>query len=452
MLTHLPGLFLPKHYRFLKIAKQVLEISHKVKLYRGDVLRADDLAEQERLASALRELVRRSAKPDEVEPAITALHEVLLRNGGKVYPVTTTADYVEMIVMAAIVAGAIRSFALQPFKIPTNSMWPTYNGMTSEVRAPGSEVPSFATRALEKFQWTWTYVERAPVDGEVGIPFQEGSFDGKIRPYVPYESTLDDGLLGTGFFRSPVLKYTLLIGGKEKVVTVPADFNFDAVLLRTFFPQEAGLLLPNQDHDRWGAVLRKAKEEGRVKTGRYGKILMTDFNAKAGQTVLNFDILTGDMLFVDRVSYHFVNPSRGDTFVFRTNNIPGLADRNGNPSQNYYVKRLAGVPGERLFIDGDGRLYVNGSVVTSPEPMVLNSQRAMSLGYFGYKPSVDQGREQALPLNREYTVTDHYYYALGDNSANSFDSRGWGEVPEKDVVGKPLFILHPFTSHWGAAK
>jgi signal peptidase I len=154
---------------------------------------------------------------------------------------------------------------------------------------------------------------------------------------------------------------------------------------------------------------------------------------------------------VDRVSYHFVNPSRGDTFVFKTNNIPGLADRNGNPSLNYYVKRLAGVPGERLFIDADGRLYVNGSVVTSPEPMVLNSQRATDRGYYGYLAEIGD-YAYALPLNKEYTVTDRHYYALGDNSANSFDSRGWGEVPEKDVVGKPLFILHPFTSHWGAAK
>jgi len=41
---------------------------------------------------------------------------------------------------------------------------------------------------------------------------------------------------------------------------------------------------------------------------------------------------------------------------------------------------------------------------------------------------------------------------MGDNSANSFDSRGWGEVPAMDVVGRPLFILHPFTNHWGPAK
>ena len=439
MLTYLPGFLLPKHHRYLKIAKQVLEIAHKVKLYRGDVLRAEDFAEQERRTAELKALVKRSAKPDEVEPAITALHEVLLRNGGKIYPLTTTADYVEMIVMAAIVAGAIRSFALQPFKIPTNSMWPTYNGMTSEVRAPGSEVPSLATRALEKIQWTWTYVEKAPVDGEVKIPLEYAGFDGKDKHYRPRGRNAD----GEG--------YTLVVGQAALGVYVPADFGLEGVLLRTYFPDYAKLPLRRQDAERWDKLLVQAGRDGRIETGPNGPMLLTGFKAKAGQTVLNFDILTGDMLFVDRVSYHFVNPARGDTFVFKTNNIPGLADRNGNPSQNYYVKRLAGVPGERLFVDADGRLYVNGSVVTSPEPMVLNSSRATDRGYYGYLAEIGD-YAYALPLNKEYTVTDRHYYALGDNSANSFDSRGWGEVPEKDVVGKPLFILHPFTSHWGAAK
>ena len=73
MLTHLPGFILPKHQRFLKVAKQVLEIAHKVKLYRGDVLRAEDLAEQDRLAAQLVVLVKLSAPPEETETAITAL-------------------------------------------------------------------------------------------------------------------------------------------------------------------------------------------------------------------------------------------------------------------------------------------------------------------------------------------------------------------------------------------
>ena len=62
------------------------------------------------------------------------------------------------------------------------------------------------------------------------------------------------------------------------------------------------------------------------------------------------------------------------------------------------------------------------------------------------------GDRYAIPLQQEHTVTPGHYFAMGDNSANSFDSRGWGEVPAQDVVGKPLFILHPFTSHWGPAK
>ncbi len=438
MLTHLPGFILRKHHRFLKVAKQVLEIAHKVKLYRGDVLRVEDLAEQERLAAQLAALVKRSALPEETEPAITALHEVLVRNGGKIYPVSTTGDYVEMVVMAAIVAGAIRSFLLQPFKIPTNSMWPTYNGMTAEVRAPGTEVPSFGTQALNVIQWTWTYVERAPVDGEVKIPLDNAGFDGKDKHYRPRGRSAGEG-------------YTLVVGNTPMVVDVPADFGLEGVLLRTFYPDYAKLALRRQDTERWDKLLVQAGRDGRIENSPNGPMLLTGYKVKAGQPVLNFDILTGDMLFVDRVSYHFVNPSRGDTFVFKTNNIPGLADRNGNPSQNYYVKRLVGVPGERLRVDDDGRFFVNGKVVTSPEPMVLNSERATDRGYYGYIADLGD-YAYAIPLNKEHMVTDRHYYALGDNSANSFDSRGWGEVPEKDVVGKPLFILHPFTSHWGAAK
>jgi len=157
------------------------------------------------------------------------------------------------------------------------------------------------------------------------------------------------------------------------------------------------------------------------------------------------------MLFVDRMSYHFVDPSRGDTFVFRTNTIPGLNDQYGQPSQNYYVKRLAGVPGQKLRVNEQGELLVDGQVVTSPEPMVLNSRRAMDQGYYGYLPDAG-GDRYAIPLDQEHTVSAKHYFALGDNSANSFDSRGWGEVPADAVVGKPLFILHPFTSHWGPAK
>jgi signal peptidase I len=47
------------------------------------------------------------------------------------------------------------------------------------------------------------------------------------------------------------------------------------------------------------------------------------------------------------------------------------------------------------------------------------------------------------------TVPPYSYFALGDNSANSLDSRYWGFVPAENVVGRGLFVYWPFTSHWG---
>ena len=44
------------------------------------------------------------------------------------------------------------------------------------------------------------------------------------------------------------------------------------------------------------------------------------------------------------------------------------------------------------------------------------------------------------------------FFAMGDNSPNSADGRVWGFVPAMDVVGRPLFVYYPFTSHWGPAR
>ena len=440
-----------------KIGNALLEASEKVYLYRGDVLAKAALNEQLELAEHVRLAGRnRQMELTQVEVHLNRLHEVLIRNGGKIYPVTSTTDFTEMVVMAAIVAGSIRSFFLQPFKIPTNSMWPTYNGMTAEVRAADEPVPSLAIRLLEKVQWTWTYVIPAEATGEIGIPIYGNKQAGySLHPReqfdVDHKRIVDDGIFGTGIWKSPADKHKMQVGNTMQSVLMPADFGFETVLLRTFFPEEAKLKLPRQDQDRWRVVFAKAAREGRIKSGPFGPVLMTGKQATAGQTMLNFDILTGDMLFVDRMSYNFVDPARGDTIVFRTNNIPGLNDQYGQPSQNYYVKRLAGVPGQKLRVGEKGELFVDGKVVTSPEPMVLNSRRAMDQGYFGYFPEAD-GDRYAIPLQQEYTVKAGHYFAMGDNSSNSYDSRGWGEVPAEDVVGKPLFILHPFTKHWGPAK
>jgi signal peptidase I len=160
-----------------------------------------------------------------------------------------------------------------------------------------------------------------------------------------------------------------------------------------------------------------------------------------GDTLLSFDLLTGDQLFVDRISYHFMRPKVGQGFVFRTDNIPGISD-DGTRIQQYYIKRLVGVPGDTLEIKSF-TLFRNGQPITGSPAFDRNARREGK--YPGYQNVGD------LSVGRSMTVPARSFLALGDNSANSKDGRYWGYVPAKDVVGKPLFIYYPFTSRWGPA-
>ena len=71
-------------------------------------------------------------------------------------------------------------------------------------------------------------------------------------------------------------------------------------------------------------------------------------------------------------------------------------------------------------------------------------------GYFN--ATHEDSRYSQLFPGETIKVPDHDYLALGDNSRDSFDGRFWGFVPEKDVVGRPLFIYFPFSRRWGPAR
>ena len=87
-----------------KIGKALLEASEKIELYRGDVLTKEALNEQLELADKVRAASKdRTIELTQVEVLVNRLHEVLVRNGGKIYPLTTGCDYTEMVVMALYV-------------------------------------------------------------------------------------------------------------------------------------------------------------------------------------------------------------------------------------------------------------------------------------------------------------------------------------------------------------
>jgi len=147
---------------------------------------------------------------------------------------------------------------------------------------------------------------------------------------------------------------------------------------------------------------------------------------------------------VDRFSYHFKKPKVGDPFVFRTDEIiESVGDATGDYTPKYYIKRLVGVEGETLEIR-DGALLVNGQPRDEVEAFGRNASKEGE--YDGYK------NVKLLSKGRELLIPDDKFVALGDNSGNSADSRYWGFVPEKSVIGKAFFIYYPFTKRWGLAE
>lgn len=163
-----------------------------------------------------------------------------------------------------------------------------------------------------------------------------------------------------------------------------------------------------------------------------------------GETIVHGYVQAGDQVFVDRMTYQFRNPERSDVFVFKTTGIQRI-EMNLDPAlgSQFYIKRLAGVPGDTLRINAP-KLFLDGAPATQP-PFL----RVMSCenGYRGYSnPSAAQ---YLTTPDESFTVPSHAFFALGDNSYNSSDSRYWGIVPERNVIGRGYFVYWPFSERWG---
>src|SRR5690606_917830 len=131
---------------------------------------------------------------------------------------------------------------------------------------------------------------------------------------------------------------------------------------------------------------------------RPGEIMRigTGIRVEAGEPALEFDLLTGDQLFVDRFSYHFVRPKVGDGFVFRTGSIPELS----REPDKYYIKRLVGVEGDVLEIKNPPVLLRNGERIDG-QPVFEKIQSRDGL-YTGYVAGglLAPGRTVEVPEDR----------------------------------------------------
>lgn len=415
-------------------AERLLLAADKVLRYRGDLFDDAEQAQFDDAVAALKSALSGTSSESELKEKTATLQNVLTALGGTIFPQKKIPEWVELIIVAAILAGGIRAFFIQPFKIPTNSMFPTYNGMTAEVcTGDESELGKWAERIFRSASF---YEVVAPESGEVLIPLRQDAGTQGISLLPPEKASGAGSVINPG---SDV--YRLAVGNTLVPVAVPRDFSLSSVLLKTFFPESEKLAVP--ENLRWRDVFKTASLT-RLPDG--SPALRTGKFVKRGEKMLDFKVLGGDMVLVERVSYHFKNPELGDPFVFRTHNIPGL-----NNVELYYIKRLAGKSGDTLRVE-DGKLFRNGVPADFADAVIANNTPRPEDQYYGYLPTSGAPSPYSLPLTQNCRVPEGYFYALGDNSANSYDSRGWGGVPEDDVVGKALFILYPFSHRWGIAE
>ncbi len=410
-----------------KAAKELLQSAQKVYHYRRDLTSEERLAELDKAVGEVDGLIRDKATTEApLAAAIDRLDALLRKIGGKIYPKTFWNDNLEVALVAAIIVIGIRTFFFQPFIIPTNSMFPTYSGMKAVVYEDKNDAPGTIERTFRFLTLGAKHKSLiAKSDGAVQLPMERTANGTRLHVRQ---------VKGKKWFVFPTVlaEYTLLVGGVPHTIRVPADFDMQSALFDSF---------PDADPQ----LVRVA--------GGTGYALDFDQQVSVGDAVLRFDITLGDALFVDRISYHFKRPEAGDPFVFRTGEIPGIEGGAGNIVDKYYIKRIGGVGGETLEIK-NGALLVDGEPRSEVEAFERNERQEGDYNGYVYPTQNDPSNPPQLLTAAGVTaeLPAGTFVALGDNSANSLDSRYWGFVPEKSVIGKAIFIYYPFTKRWGLAE
>jgi signal peptidase I len=134
-----------------------------------------------------------------------------------------------------------------------------------------------------------------------------------------------------------------------------------------------------------------------------------------------------DRVLANRFIYRFRDPKRGEIIVFKT--PPEAAVKCGEGGT--FVKRLIGLPGEKLKEDDQGFISVQPPGTSDwyrlKEPYVQPSRRLADTAHFG----------------ETWTVPPGEYFFMGDNRGQSCDSREWGAVPRKNLIGEVFFVYWP---------
>ncbi len=357
------------------------------------------------------------------------------------YNASPLKENVEVIIVAVVVALGIRAYYLQPFKIPTASMQPTLNGIIATRIEAKQDTPNFLLQGLQ-YAWNgrnyvnwsipedWTGVSLTGYQQQskanfftfTTLHFSNGQ---KESLYAPAKQLLKDIRDGQDFSLCHIPAVTAAIGN------VDSDDNPQIVYFGEPMSDQNGNPMSTAD----GRPVMKPKP----------------VPVQPGQLFARGYIESGDQLLVDKVSYHFRRPHRDDVFVFSTEGIQMIG------KNQHYIKRLTAVPGDRLAVEPPV-LLINGQKTTGDGSLKVINQEGDYSKYKGYSMAQPPGGGRWFVgpgdgvRSAEVILGPKEYMAMGDNSYNSFDSRNWGPVAEKNIVGPALMVYWPFANHWGIIR
>ena len=373
---------------YIKEAQLVLKNARKLLHYKKDLLSPDSRTAFQDTISRLDQAVHARDRA-----GVEAAAQQLDKQWSEYLPPTADAGWrenCEVFLVAIVIAIGVRTFFLQPFTIPTGSMEPTLNGIKG---TPSDSPPP-------------------------SLPVQAYDFVMHGRNYVNVIAKSDDNVVSMAEHKM-LFFFTLTdVQCSHSSYTVWAPME---TLVRSF-----GVRVNNQYH--------------------------------AGDPIARGYIDAGDHVFVDKISYNLHTPTRGEVFVFSTRGIARIEEglnQQGIEGSEFYIKRLAGLPLDTLRIESP-LLFVNGQ-----RAQEFGLQRVMNATglYHGYSnpsqfdPLSNPGGALYLTsADATFTVPASHYFAMGDNSYNSFDSRYWGPVPQDNLMGRGLFVYWPFLPHWGFVK
>lgn len=363
----------------------------------------------------------------------------------KQYPNPVWRENVEVLLVAIAVAMAIRTFFLQPFKIPTGSMQPTLYGITS--------TPDFytLTPGVKEFDYLNDSM-KAVVKSEVAA--QEKAENSLVIPQG--WDRFKDWLHGISYVH----------------FVAPEDGNVDTI--QNPWPGAIFNLYQRIEFaGKWYTILFPPDYGEEPLDVRTGLRLNPSRVFHKGDDVVKIRVRAGDHLFVDRVTYNFRPPQRGEIVVFETAGIEALGPEEQN---TFYIKRLVGLGGDRLSLKQDyevthlpsfmqmqmnqddvpvGHLVVNGKDITADTPHFKNlysfSDPPKGTTILDYQEDNYFGHAmlRALEPGGEVDVQPHHAFVMGDNTFNSSDSRYWGDFPETKIIGKSFFVYWPISKRWG---